>query len=125
MKSNSTEKPDVLQKTEKGSYLYHWNITETTATDEEGNERTTYDYDEVRAFAPITANKILAAVIAETWDSTYELKVINEYNAAQNGLYDDDEEKKAAKIEAYTTFLTERQALKDAVDSDCNTLGIA
>ena len=125
MKSNSTQKPDVLQKTEKGSYLYHWNITETTAYDEEGNERTTYDCDEVRVFAPITANKILAAVIAETWDSTYELKVINEYNAAQNGLYDDDEEKKAAKIEAYTAFLTERQALKEAVDADCDTLGIA
>lgn len=123
MKSNSTIKPDVLSDREKdGSRLYSYNIVEVTKTDEDGNEVTGYDYDQVRVYEPISANKILAAVIADAYDQSYELKLVNEYNAAINGLYDDDtaEEKKTA----YTSYLTTRAALKDQVDADCEELGI-
>ena len=123
MKSNSTTKPDTLTAREKdGSRLYAYDITESTTTDADGNETTAYDYQQVRVYEPITANKILAAVLAATFDQSYELKLVNEYNSAVNGLYDDDTA--TAKKEAYTAFLTERARLKAQVESDCATLGI-
>lgn len=123
MKSNSTVKPDALAKGGKTSWLYRWDVSEVTSTDESGNETTSYDYEEVRVYEPVSANKITAAVIAETWDSTYEQKLVNEYNAAQLGLYDDEtaEVKKAA----YTAFLEERASLKAQVDADCAEYGIS
>lgn len=123
MKSNSTIKPDAFRRAGRHSKLYAWNIEERTDTNESGAEYTTYDYEEVEVHEPITANKVVAAVIAATWDSTYEQKLVNEYNAAVNGLYDDEtaETKKAA----YLAFLQERQALKEQVDSDCEEHGIA
>ena len=124
MKSNSTIKPDTLTSREKdGSRLYAYDITESTVTDENGNAQTVYDYQQVRVFEPVTANKILAAVLAAVYDQSYELKLVNEYNSAVNGLYDDDTA--TAKKEAYTAYLTERARLKALVDSDCATLGIA
>lgn len=124
MKSNSTIKPSVLTEREKdGSRLYHYDIAETTATNEDGEEYTTYEYEEVRVYEPITANKLLAAVIADKYDQSYELKLVNEYNAAINGLYDDDTAE--AKKTAYTDYLTARAELKTQVDSDCEDLGIA
>ena len=124
MESNSTVKPTALMSGGKHSWLYRWNISETTATDEDGNEYSSYTYEEVRVYEPLSANKITAAVIAETWDSTYELKLANEYNAAQLGFYDDDEDTKQAKIDAYKAFLEKRAELKAQVDSDCAELGI-
>ena len=124
MKSNSTIKPEVLTAREKdGSRLYAYDITTSTTTDEDGNELTTYDYQQVRVYEPISANKILAAVLADQYDQSYELKLVNEYNSAVNGLYDDDTA--TAKKEAYTAYLTERARLKEQVDSDCNELEIA
>lgn len=123
MTTNSNVQPSTLTAREKdGSRLYAYDIVETTTTDEDGNEQTDYTYEQVRVYEPITANKILAAVISAKYDQSYELKLVNEYNSAVGGLYDDDtaETKKAA----YTAYLTERARLKALVDSDCDTLGI-
>lgn len=123
MTTNSNIKPDTLSAREKdGSRLYAYDIVESTTTDESGNEATIYTYEQVRVYEPITANKILAAVIGAKYDQSYELKLVNEYNSAVNGLYDDDTA--TAKKEAYTAYLTERARLKTLVDSDCDTLNI-
>ena len=50
---------------------------------------------------------------------------MNEYNAAQLGLFGEAKSGDAqAKIKAYTDYLTERAALKAQVDADCAELGI-
>lgn len=117
-------KPSVLEAVGNGSYKYRWDIVEMEQpAHEEGGEPTTqWKCQEVTVWAPVTSNKITEAVISELWDSNYEQKLVNEYNAAQLGVY--DEETAAAKVAAYKAFLTERNAVKTQVDSDCAELGI-
>lgn len=117
-------KPSVLEAVGNGSYKYRWDIVEMEQpAHEEGGEPTTqWKCQEVTVWAPVTSNKITEAVISELWDSNYEQKLVNEYNAAQLGVY--DEETAAAKVAAYKVFLTERNAVKTQVDADCAELGI-
>lgn len=117
-------KPSVLEAVGNGSYKYRWDIVEMEQpAHEEGGEPTTqWKCQEVTVWAPVSSNKITEAVISELWDSNYEQKLVNEYNAAQLGVY--DEETAAAKVAAYKAFLTERNAVKTQVDADCAELGI-
>lgn len=117
-------KPSVLEAVGNGSYKYRWDIVEMEqpAHDEGGEPTTQWKCQEVTVWAPVTSNKITEAVISELWDSNYEQKLVNEYNAAQLGVY--DEETAAAKVAAYKVFLTERNAVKTQVDADCAELGI-
>ena len=117
-------KPSALEAVGNGSYIYRWDIVEVEQpAHEEGGEPTTqWKCQEVTVWSPVTSNKITEAVISELWDSNYEQKLVNEYNAAQLGVY--DEETAAAKVAAYKAFLTERNAVKAQVDADCAELGI-
>lgn len=114
MKSYSDYKPERLERVGNGSCLYRWNIS----TAEDGG----YQYDEATVWQPITANGITEAVISELWNIDIEQKLINEYNAAQMGIYDDLTAR--AKIEAYTAFLKARKSVKDDVDAFCKERGI-
>ena len=90
----------------------------------EDNEetRTQWSCDEVIIFAPLSPNKITEKVIAELWDSNYEQKLLNEYNASTLGMY--DEETATNKIDKYKEFLRQRDAIKHQIDEDCKTLNI-
>ena len=125
-------KPSVLEAVGNGSYKYRFDITEktpetvTTSSDDsnaqEGEQRTQWQCQEVTVWSPVTSNKITEAVITEVCDINYEQKLVNEYNAAQLGLYAPEEAKK--HIDAYTEYLNTRAALKAQVDADCAELGI-
>lgn len=131
MKSVYDSKPSILEAVGNGSYLYRWNIQEEQVeqvnnTSEEGVQesvtRTQWACEEATVWMPLSANKILSAVISEKWDGNYEQKLINEFNAANLGVYSEDEA--AAKIEAYKNFLNERALIKAQVDEDCQNLNI-
>lgn len=117
-------KPSVLEAVGNGSYKYRWDIVEMEqpAHEEGGEPITQWKCQEVTVWAPVTSNKITEAVISELWNINYEQKLVNEHNAAQLGVY--DEETSAAKVAAYKAFLTERNAVKTQVDADCAELGI-
>ena len=119
-------RPSILEKVGNGSYRYRWNITEVEMPNDmmEDNEktRTQWSCDEVIIFAPLSPNKITEKVIAELWDSNYEQKLLNEYNAATLGMYDEDVAK--SKIDKYKVFLRQREAIKHQIDEDCKTLNI-
>lgn len=117
MKSVYDNKPQVLGALGNGAYRYRWNISEV-----EMNIGAKWQCDEVTVWPTLTANKITKAVIAEIWPSDYEQKLVNEYNAARLGVYDDVEASK--KIEQYRAFLVERNRIKAQVDKDCEALGI-
>ena len=69
--------------------------------------------------------KITEAVVTTLWDRDREKKLINDYNAAKEGVFGDVSGDVAQKyIAAYKSFLTERKAVKEQVDSDCDTLKI-
>ena len=105
--------PITMEKDGDGSYLYRWDVREETR--EMGDDMSpviSYSYNEVRIWATLTANKILEACIDALWGSGVEQKMLNDYNAAQLGILD------LSYVESYKTFLNERKALKDRVDSD-------
>ena len=116
-------KPSVLEAVGNGSYKYRFDITEKSAQEED--QRTQWQCQEVTVWSPVTSNKITEAVITEVCDHNYEQKLVNEYNAAQLGLYGSKTGEEAKKhIAAYTEYLNTRAALKAHVDADCAELGI-
>lgn len=124
--ANYDSQPSKYEAVGNGSFLYRFNIQEVQDEVEQGQEQTShFECDEVTVFAPVTANKITKAVITSKCDADREQKLVNEYNAANLGLYGaktSDEAK--AKINAYKYFLEERAGLKAQVDADCAELGI-
>lgn len=121
-------KPSVLEAVGNGSSLYRWDIREEVVENGEamnggdGGVRTQWSCLEVEIWHPLTANKITEVVISSVWDSNYEQKMVNEYNSAVLGVY--DEETAANKIKVYKDFLNERVRLKEQVDKDCAELGV-
>ena len=125
-------KPSVLEAVGDGSYRYHFNIIEinpevmsSTNKDVQEEQRTQWQCEEVTVWSPITSNKITKAVITELYDNNYEQKLVNEYNAAQLGMYGEKTSEEAQKrINAYTEYLSTREKLKAQVDADCAELCI-
>ena len=120
-------KPLDFEAVGNGSFRYRWDIREEQAPkmNEEDSERVQYSCNEVVVWAPVTSNRITQAVISAMWESDYEQKLVNEFNAANLGVYGAKTGEEAkARIEAYKAFLTERNALKAQVDADCKELGI-
>lgn len=129
-------KPSILEAVGNGSYKYRFDITENiqetveTLSDDsnvhEEEQRTRWQCQEVTVWSPVTSNKITEAVITDyLGDSNYEQKLINEYNAAQLGLYGSKTGEEAQKhIDKYTEYLNTRTALKAQIDADCAKLGI-
>ena len=120
-------RPSILEKVGDGSYRYRWNITEVEMPNDMmmgDNEETITQWscEEVIIFAPLSPNKITEKVIAELWDSNYEQKLLNEYNASTLGIY--DEETATNKINKYKEFLRQREAIKHKIDEDCKMLNI-
>lgn len=121
MESNYDEKPSVIEAVGNGGWYYRWNIQEETIESEE-QPRKQWSCEQVIVYAPLTSNKIVQAVIAEVWGLDIENKMLNEFNGANLGVY--DEATAADKIAKYKQFLAERNALKAQVDSDCKEAGI-
>lgn len=130
-------KPAKLEAVGNGSFLYRWNIQEVKPESEEKKEASEdgtevqaekapqFSCEEVSVWEPLSSNKITEAVITSKWDANYEQKLVNEYNAAQLGLYGAKTSEEAkAHIKAYSDYLTERAALKTQVDADCAEFGI-
>ena len=129
MKANSNIKPSTFVFEHNGAVVYSFNIAEKQVEQimhtEDGEETTTetqYDFETVRTYLPISSNKLLQAVITDAYPADYEQKLVNEYNSAVMGLY--DEETAARKIDAYKAFLQARAELKAMVESDCAEEGI-
>ena len=125
-------KPSVLESVGDGSYRYRFNIIEInpevipSSDNVEDGQITQWQCQEVTVWSPVTSNKITEAVITDyLGDSNYEQKLINEYNAAQLGLYGSNTGEEAKKhIATYTEYLNTRTSLKAQVDADCAKLGI-
>lgn len=130
MKANSNIMPKTFVFEANGAVVYSYHIEEKQVErlmpSEDGEDvattETQYDFEMVRTYLPISSNKLLQAVITEAYPSDYEQKLVNEYNSAVMGLY--DEETAAKKTAAYKAFLEARAALKAMVEADCADAGI-
>ncbi len=128
MQASYDNKPSVYEANGDGSYTYRWNIKEVQKSIGNGSEETvtSYECDEVVVWGTVTSDKLTEAVIGAVWPNNREQKFINEYNAAQLGVYGGSKttDEAKAKIAAYKQFLTDRNALKAQIDQDCATFGI-
>lgn len=122
MKAIYDNQPEVLGALGNGAYRYRWNISEVEMEIGHDEVAKKWQCEEVTVWPTLTANKITKAVISEIWPSDYEQKLVNEYNAAQLGVY--DEATATKKVEQYRAFLVERNRIKAQVDKDCEALGI-
>lgn len=122
MKSNSNDRPPILQDLGNGSWHYNYNIAEVEVLPEpmavaEGEQaptaRKAYDYDTVEVWGRPDYDKCVKAVLRSRRDETEEFSLINKYNAFVLGLSTDEADK-----EEYEAFLTEVMAVKAMVRND-------
>lgn len=122
MKSNSNDRPPILQDLGNGSWHYNYNISEVEVRPEpmavaEGEQapaaRKAYNYDTVEVWGRPDYDKCVKAVLRSRRDETEEFSLINKYNAFVLGLSTDEADK-----EEYEAFLTEVMAVKAMVRND-------
>lgn len=126
----SKEKPVVIDdlKNGQGTFLYNHNIHEVLVIeDENGGITITEDakkatgtmwmYDSLRVEYPKTRKNIYATLLEARYPQDVQQKLVNDYQAAQLGILEDEEAEEAEA--AYTAFLRERKAIKASVTADC------
>lgn len=122
MKSNSNDRPPILQDLGNGSWHYNYNITEVevqpevmaeTENEQAPAARKAYDYDTVEVWGRPDYDKCVKAVLRSRRDETEEFSLINKYNAFVIGLSTDEADK-----EEYEAFLSEVMAVKAMVRND-------
>ena len=108
-----SERPSVFQTYENGEVQYRWDIEEVIS-----DNTSQWKCNEVTINSPIDKYKLTQAVITSIWDSDLEKKLINDYNGAKAGLFDEETNQKY--IDAYNDFLIQRKAIKEQIDLDWN-----
>lgn len=117
-------KPSKFEAIGNGSYAYRWNIQEEqvevqSAENEATETKTQWKCYEVIVWATVTENKIKEAVIAALWGNSVEQKLLNDYNAAQQGVLAPE------AAQWYCDFLVERDAVKAEIHAVCVEFNIA
>lgn len=91
MKAYYDSKPTTLEAVGDGSFRYRWNIKQLEISDPSdgeltgGSVRTAWQCDEVIVWEPMTTEKVIGAVIRSKYSSDEEMRLINDYNAYQQG----------------------------------------
>lgn len=132
----SVDKPQVIDDLRNGqsTFNYNHNIKEieveqnacnTEAGEGEGSEPKkvkSWQYDSLRVEYPRTGNNILETLLTEKYPQDQQQKLVNDYQAAQLGILEDEEADNA--IASYKAFLKDRKAIKAMVKADCVTYNI-
>lgn len=89
MRAFYDSEPKKFEAVGDGSYYYRWNIqqyqmSESGETTGE-NTRTAWQADEVIVWEPVTTSKVIDAVIAAKYTASEEMRLVNDYNAYQQG----------------------------------------
>lgn len=126
----SKEKPIVIDdlKNGQGTFLYNHNIHEVLVIEDENGGITITDdekkatgkmwqYDSLRVEYPKTRKNIYATLLEARYPQDVQQKYLNDYQAAQMEILEDDEAD--AAIAAYRAFLNDRKAIKAMVTEDC------
>lgn len=98
--------PPKLEAVGNGSHLFRWDIEEKQI--EEGSVWECY---EVLVWNEPNRNKVTEAVIKALWETNVEAKLLNDYNAANEGVLD------ASYKQTYIDFLSKRRAVKEEINA--------
>lgn len=132
----SVDKPQVIDDLRNGqsTFNYNHNIKEieveqnagnTEAGEGEGSEPKkvkSWQYDSLRVEYPRTGNNILETLLTEKYPQDQQQKLVNDYQAAQLGILEDEEADNA--VASYKAFLQDRKTIKAMVKADCVTYNI-
>ena len=105
-------KPKAIEPIGDGRYWYRWDINEMDLDSFEGHSAQNYACHEVCVETPMTSNKIVETVFIAVFGNNLEAKLINDYNAAVNGVLDESFK------QVYIQFLEERKAMKKRIEED-------
>lgn len=94
---------------------YNFNVQQ-----KEEDEQTYFEHDTLVVAWPLTRRNVFKSLIEALYPVDYELKLINDYNAATLIIANPDQE----KIDAYHNFLSEREIYRQQVINDCATANI-
>jgi len=121
MKSYSDNKQETFQPTGNNYQTYYrWNHKQVTIQAQEC-DRLQWECDEV--LVPyVSYETTVQVVINELWNNDVEKKLINDYAAANLGIYTGNEA--TLMINNYKQFLNDRKTIKEIVRTDCNDNGI-
>ena len=100
--------PPRLEAVGNGSWLYRWDIKEIPAAEETD---AVFECLEVLVWGTPTREIITAAVLTSMWPANEEAKLINDYNAAKEGLLDN------RYLQFYLDFIADRATLKAEIKS--------
>jgi len=76
MKGNSDKQPKIIVKSNGKTHI-RFNILETTKEDMTGESRLSYDFDYVEIEGELTRNKIIIAIISNSYSKDDEIALIN------------------------------------------------
>lgn len=109
-KAEYDQQPAKLQAVGNGSHLYRWDIEQVTKPAMEGETpNTAWQCYETLIWNNPTRESVTEAVITALWPPTVEAKLINDYNAAKEGILGAEYE------QAYINFINDRKAIKDEI----------
>ncbi|MEG1289741.1 MAG: hypothetical protein RSE25_05875 [Bacteroidales bacterium] len=123
-------KPAMYEANNNGSYTYRWDIKEVQVSsgmrsEEDAATTTKLECREVIVWGTVTKDKLTESVVTTLWANDYEKKLINDYNAAKEGVFGSVTGATAkAYIARYKEFLAQRKAIKEQIESDCATINI-
>lgn len=107
--------PEPLEMIDLDHYKYRWNI-------QYNEDQCAWSCNEIVIEKPITCNNITKRVLEYLWPIDIQVKMINEYNTALEGLCDKDIQKEYCM--RYRQFLVERLAVKARIHKDLFEHGI-
>ena len=111
-KSIYNERPLSLERHKNGVHIFRWDFEEVTRQNPDGENIVQYECYEVFVENG-SSNQTTEVAIDALWGNGVEQKLINDYNAAKEGVFTG--EKAARALAAYTQFLQDRQSLKDEI----------
>ncbi|NQU52246.1 MAG: hypothetical protein HQ522_06870 [Bacteroidetes bacterium] len=105
MKAQYDHNPLKVEAVGNGSSIYRWNIIEKTTPE---NDKV-WECNEVTIWGEVSRQKVTEAVILAIWGVNAEAKLINDYNAANEGILD------ISYKQVYIDFVTERKSVKEEI----------
>ena len=119
-------RPAPIEAVGDGSHRYRWAIEKATMPGTPDGQQDTMQWTcyEVTVWGRLDPDTILRAAIAARWGTDAEAKLLNDFNAAQIGLFGSAKSAEAAKyIDRYKEFLGQRKALKEQIENDWREYG--
>jgi len=128
MKAIYDAQPAMYEANNNGSFTYRWDIHEVEVPVNNENEEeptTKWECQEVVVWGTVSKDKLVESVVTSLWANDYEQKMINDYNAAKEGVFGSVKGETAKSyIDRYKEFLGQRKAIKEQIAADCITLNI-